>query len=293
MKNKIFETLELLDLTSPETRVVFSEKTRDIYDLVVWKDSISGVIYIDSFYTGDDTYEQANYRQEKEVSLNTGSPDYERIMDANRRLDFCRSFCSGKNLLDFGCGSGEFLRLVRPYCKSVIGVELEQGLVKEIKQTGIDCFHSLADINDKSVDALVSFHVLEHLPDPISMLVDMKKKLVEGGTVLFEVPHAGDFLLSHIISEEFKNFTLWSQHLILHTRESLRRMLMHVGFKEIEIVGVQRYPLSNHLNWLSNGLPGGHKSLLSTLDTPLLCNAYQASLNRLDATDTLIAVAKV
>ena len=293
MMNKIYKTLNLLGLTSLETRTAFSEKTRDVDDLVVWKDGMSGVIYIDSFYTGDLTYEQANYRQEKEVSLNTGAPEYERLTDAKRRLDFCRRFCVGKNLLDFGCGSGEFLNKIRPYCKSVTGVELEKGLVREIKKSGIHCFNSLSDINDKSVDLLVSFHVLEHLPDPLSTLVDLKNKVVDGGIVLFEVPHAGDFLLSHMINEEFKNFTLWSQHLILHTRESLRRMLAYVGFKEIEIIGIQRYPLSNHLYWLSKGLPGGHKSLLSVLDTPSLGDAYQDSLNRMDATDTLIAVAKV
>jgi len=56
---------------------------------------------------------------------------------------------------------------------------------------------------------------------------------------------------------------------------------------------VQRYPLSNHINWLSNGKPGGHKSSLSLIDTPALTSAYSDSLARIDATDTLVAIAKV
>ena len=47
--------------------------------------------------------------------------------------------------------------------------------------------------------------------------------------------------------------------MVLHTRETLRKTLEYVGLQDIQIEGVQRYPLSNHLNWLANGKPGGHK----------------------------------
>ena len=62
---------------------------------------------------------------------------------------------------------------------------------------------------------------------------------------------------------------------------------------DIQIEGVQRYPLSNHLNWLANGKPGGHKSPISILDSDALSEMYQNSLARIDATDTLVAIAKV
>ena len=60
----------------------------------------------------------------------------------------------------------------------------------------------------------------------------------------------------------------------------------------IQIYGVQRYGLANHFRWLIDGLPGGHKSPLVTLETPTLENAYEAALARMDATDTLIAIAQ-
>lgn len=66
-----------------------------------------------------------------------------------------------------------------------------------------------------------------------------------------------------------------------------------MGLEEIQIEGVQRYPLSNHLNWLANGKGGGHKSPLSALDSDELLDAYQNALARIDATDTLVAIAKV
>jgi hypothetical protein len=95
------------------------------------------------------------------------------------------------------------------------------------------------------------------LPKPIETLSALIKKVVSGGQILIEVPHANDFLLSVVNCEDFKKFTLWSQHLVLHTRESVRKTLNFVSLEGIQIKGVQRYPLSNHLNWLANGKAGG------------------------------------
>ena len=75
--------------------------------------------------------------------------------------------------------------------------------------------------------------------------------------------------------------------------ESYELSKEYVGLQDIQIEGVQRYPLSNHLNWLANGKPGGHKSQISMLDSDALYDMYQNSLARMDATDTLVAIAKV
>ncbi|MDP4837761.1 MAG: hypothetical protein NWS01_11550, partial [Burkholderiales bacterium] len=84
---------------------------------------------------------------------------------------------------------------------------------------------------------------------------------------------------------------LWSQHLVLHTRDSLRLLLADAGFNNIVIQGVQRYGVSNHLHWLSTKKPGGHRSLISALETPELQLAYQNALSKIDATDTLTVIA--
>ena len=119
----------------------------------------------------------------------------------------------------------------------------------------------------------------------------MKKKIGNGGSIIIEVPHANDFLLNVLKSEAFKEHTLWSQHLILHTRTSLHRFLDYVGFKNIVIRGIQRYPLSNHLWWLTKGQPGGHKKSLAMIDDVMTKAYYESALQGIDATDTLLATA--
>lgn len=289
----ILQMLEQLGLTSKQSRVLYNNRTRDVENLKVWKDSISGVIFIDDFYTGNETYVDGVYRDDIAVELKTGKPDFQRTNDAQRRFKSNLKFVAGKKIADFGCGSGDFLKLVNPFCESLIGIELQQNYIDDLNAVGISCTNNLESIEDGSLDVIVSFHVIEHLPNPLDTLALLKLKVVSGGIVLIEVPHANDFLLNAVACEEFKQFTLWSQHLVLHTRESLRKMLEFVGLKEIQIEGVQRYPLSNHLHWLAERKAGGHKSPLSSLDTAILFDAYQNSLARIDATDTLVAIAKV
>lgn len=293
VKTSVFETLEILQLASIETRKLFNNRTRDKEPLNVWIDELSKVIYIDDFYTGDDTYKDGSYRVRDQKEFQVGKSSFEETTDVSRRFDSSLPFVSDKKVMEFGCGSGDYLRLIKPHCTELVGIELQQDFVDILNNEGIRCVSNLDKINDDSIDICVSFHVIEHLPNPLDVLNSIRKKLICGGHLLIEVPHANDFLLSACLNEEFKQFTLWSQHLILHTRESLHRMLNYVGFTDIYIEGIQRYPLSNHLNWLVNGEPGGHKSHLSLIDSTMLKNAYAKSLARLDATDTLLAIAKV
>lgn len=292
MQTSIFPTLEKLGLSSKQSRVLFNNRTRDVDGLNVWKDTISGVIYIDDFYTGDKTYIEGSYRKDMVVELSTGKPDFEITSNTQRRIKSNLQFVAGKRVADFGCGNGDFLKIAKSHCADVIGIELQQKYVDKLNKDGISCVNNVDAIENNSLDVIVSFHVLEHLPNPLETLSKLMNKVVSGGKILIEVPHANDFLLSVLECEEFKQFTLWSQHLILHTRDSLKKTLEFVGLKDIQIEGVQRYPLSNHLNWLAKGKGGGHKSQLSILESDVLFDAYQGSLARINATDTLVAIAK-
>ncbi len=291
VKNKvsIFELLKSLNVTSEDTREVFAERTRDVSPLLVYKDRVSGVIYIDDFFVGEDIYKHGDYRT-KDVEKIAGRPDLERHRDCARRVESNRKFFSGKSILDFGCGAGDFLRSVAEETESVIGVELQANYRNELVKDGIKCLESLSEVASESLDTIFLFHVLEHIQNPLKILYELKSKLKPKGLLVIEVPHGGDILLNHLHNESFKSFTLWSQHLVLHTRYSLKSLLKASGFSNIMVKGCQRFPLSNHLHWLSNGKPGGHKSVLSGLDDEMLRAAYEASLNRIDGTDTLIAI---
>ena len=288
----IRETLNRIGAISDERVELFSSKTRDNPNLNVYRDTISNVIFIDNHYVGDSEYESGEYRKQPKPLTKSAGRDYEDITDSERRYNSYQQFITAKNICDFGCGAGSFLKRAQPISKSVCGVELQKNYADDLNNSGINCYESIQNI-PHSLDVVTLFHCLEHLPNPTSILKNIRAKLkTDGdGTLIVEVPHARDFLIENLKSKEFIDFTLWSQHLVLHTRESLRLLLADAGFKNIIIEGIQRYSIGNHFQWLSNKKPGGHKSLLSILQTPELIASYEKALARIDATDTIVAIA--
>lgn len=290
--SKIRETLLRLGLIKEENVEIFSEKTRDNENLLVYRDNKTKVIFINEHYVGDEEYESGDYRNQSMPLMESKSGDLEDLLDTKRRYKKYRQFVVNKKICDYGCGEGNFLRLAKPVAKSAFGVEIQKNFNVDINNDGIKCFSKLDELTEP-MDTFFLFHCLEHLPDPVTTLKEIYDNLKTGGEgkIVIEVPHAKDFLLDQLESESFKNFTLWSQHLILHTRDSLHSFLVNSGFKNVHIEGVQRYGIANHLNWLKNGKPGGHKSPLSTIETESLRNSYADALSKLDANDTLVAVA--
>ena len=287
MGSQIREMLLEIGAICEENTELFASRTRD-REVPVYRDTKSGVIYIDNFYVGSEEYVTGSYRQlDSDETLEDHS-------DARRRANDFQYLWSGRKVLDWGCGRGNFLRLVNSMggATSLYGVELQESFIDELNYDGIVCARDLRTLHEE-FEICFMFHVLEHLPDPITSLQEVRASLdPQSGLLVVEVPHANDFLLKHLDNRPFRDFTLWSQHLVLHTRESLKLLLTASGFVAEIVFGVQRYGLSNHLQWLSQGKPGGHKSPLAAIEDLDIKNAYASALVRLDANDTLIAIAR-
>jgi len=69
----------------------------------------------------------------------------------------------------------------------------------------------------------------------------------------------------------------------------MRNILRYSGFEKNEIMGCQRYPLANHLYWLSKKKPGGHDQLRFLMSSQIDA-VYESSLEKIDRTDSLIAI---
>ena len=286
-ESKIFNLLKSLNLTSDETSELFSKSTRDVQDLNVYKDSLSDVIFIKDFFIGDEVYTQGIYRKKQSFS---SAASLEDLADSDRRCEHFQKFYKDKVICDFGCGAGSFLIKSLNMTNKSYGVELQEDYRNELNKKKISCVRDIKDLPD-NIDTCFMFHVLEHLEDPIFHLSSIRSKLSKKGKIVIEVPHARDFLIKKAKVREFIEFTLWSQHLILHTRESLNLVLDKSGFKNIEVYGVQRYSLANHMQWIKDKKPGGHRGELQDIETPDLKKSYQEALNKIDSTDTLIAIA--
>ena len=206
--------------------------------------------------------------------------------DDQRRYMMLKSAITNKEILDFGCGAGGFLKKAEQVAKKVTGIELES----RVQEYWDGTFSIVPDIDSmrSKFDVITAFHVVEHLKDPRDMLRNLAGKLSPGGRLIVEVPSGEDALLTLFDCDAFQHFTYWSQHLFLFSAHTLAMLARQAGLNVVSINHYQRYPLSNHLHWLSNGKPGGHQRW-SFLDTPELNEAYARALASIGKTDTLIA----
>lgn len=206
--------------------------------------------------------------------------------DDQRRFEMLKSALVNRRLLDFGCGAAGFLHKAQALASEVVGVEPEQRVRDHWR--GALRLESGIEGAGEGFDLVTAFHVVEHLPDPIKTLKALAKCLKDRGRLVLEVPSSEDALLTLYRNDAFQRFTYWSQHLYLFNPETLRQLSVQAGLNVVSIEQYQRYPLSNHLYWLSRNLPGGYQRW-AFLDTPALGEAYRASLAAIGKCDTLVA----
>ena len=239
--------------------------------------------------------ELSHYTEKKDISYwsaeNRKNALVKSFEDDERRKNQFLHIISDKKWLDIGTGMGGILDLLRPFAKNVVAVEPQQKALELLKKEGFEVYQDISKVPTDDFDIITLFHVFEHLTEPLQTLQMAHSKLKKGGKIIIEVPHANDFLLSFLDLNAFKDFTFWSEHLVLHNRQSLSTFLDKAGFKNIVIKGFQRHPLANHLHWLKEQKPGGHINW-NILRTDDLDRAYAHLLNEMNMTDTLIAIAE-
>jgi 2-polyprenyl-3-methyl-5-hydroxy-6-metoxy-1,4-benzoquinol methylase len=295
--NTIYRSLLAGKLVSPENIEVIHHRTRDM-ELLVLRDSKSRVIFL------EEALEQRFYNQAGDVQDQDGDEHLshtfdggvvrsKKLEDEGRRLKQFLPFIKGKSICDFGTGHGLFLDLCVGVASQVNGVELRQECINNIHRRLGDSVSVKPSIEDfqQAFDVVTMFHVLEHLEDQQAHLQMAYKVLKSGGQIILEVPHAEDFLIEKVALEAFYDFSFWSEHLILHTRGTIRHFLQAAGFADIKIFPFQRFGYANHLHWLRHGKPGGH-DIYKDIPSDEFDQSYREFLCQRNWSDTLIATAR-
>ena len=289
-ENRIKSLLIDLGICEVSSIKSYYPKVRDGDDVAVLKCNKSGVIFLSS----SSHIDISHYEEKKGFSYWTAEDRKqavnEGVEDKIRRKELLQNIVANRKWMDIGTGAGGILDELSSFASKVSAVEPQKSVRDSLEKLGYDVYPNIESVTESDFDIVTLFHVFEHFTNPLEDLKKISQRITSKGKVLIEVPHANDFLISFLEHESFKKFTFWGEHLILHTRHSLTRFLEEVGFEEIIISGCQRYPLANHLHWLSKNQPGGHQKW-NFLRTSELDVAYSQMLAQLDKTDTLIAIA--
>ena len=162
-----------------------------------------------------------------------------------------------KNIVDLGCGRGEFLELMSEHHIPVTGIDVYDEFVQYCQDKGLnakeaDALSYMQSLEDNSIDGIFMSQVAEHLESGylLNLLAQSYAKLQKGSYFIAETPNPTSLITFT------KTFYLDPTHIKPVHPETFKFMLEFVGFKEVQIVYTEsskpeldyRFPLLNSSN---------------------------------------------
>ena len=140
-------------------------------------------------------------------------------------------------ILDVGCGRGEWLELLVTNGYPAKGVDLNQIMVTQSRELGLDVvegnvFDYFTHVASDSLSVVTGFHIVEHLPlkTMITLFDQAYRVLKPGGMVIFETPNPENILVGSC------NFYYDPTHRNPIPPEALSFLLETRGYENLEII---------------------------------------------------------
>lgn len=192
----------------------------------------------------------------------------------NKKLKLINSFeTEHKNLLDIGCGTGDFLLNCKNNDWSVVGVEPNMN-ARNLAETKLcenntsKIFSEISLIGSEKFDVITLWHVLEHIPDLNEYISKLKLMLKPNGVLVVAVPNYKCYDAKY-----YKEF--WAAY-------DVPRHLWHFSKKSIQLLFskqkmdvVKIYPMvfdSFYVSLLSEKYKRGATNLFMAFSVGLLSN---------------------
>jgi SAM-dependent methyltransferase len=119
------------------------------------------------------------------------------------RYAFARRYVAGKRVLDVACGEGYGSALLAGVASAVTGIDIDAGTIAHARAS----YAALPNVRfeqasatalplpDASVDAVVSFETIEHLPrtEQPQLLAEIARVLTEDGVLVMSAPNPDEY----------------------------------------------------------------------------------------------------
>jgi len=267
MKDDALNNAAICPLCSGMVDVVLASELRRGHGNVKYCEGCQHGFLINNQIVDEKAYYAEEYRKEYSHNAEEASTNAREIFDvyksyqSERLKEVTPELGLSKSLLEVGASSGQFLTHVKDLVYKVDAIELDEACCEFLKnELGIAVdsnFLRESVFADELYDVVCAFQVLEHVPDPVSFIRDLKQSTKEDGVIFVEVPNLHDPLLTVWDVDTYKKFFYHSAHLHYFTEHSLRQVALNAGFGEeqIEISFTQDYNVLNHLHWVMNNGP--------------------------------------
>lgn len=184
MKKKIYLTVKDYSVSGEEFKLFYNEEM-DLLETIPQP----SIEKLPEYYKSEDYISHTDNKRNFFEKLYY----FVKSISLKRKLKIINEFSlNGKNLLDVGCGTGDFLRIAQKNNWDVIGIEPNEK-AREIanKKTNNSVFlpEKLSKLESRSFDVITLWHVLEHLPKFEDQFSKFKNLLKPNGTLIIAVPN--------------------------------------------------------------------------------------------------------
>jgi O-antigen chain-terminating methyltransferase len=186
-----------------------------------------------------------------------GTPD-EIKADVKQYLTVLNDAGISSDILDVGCGRGEWLEVLRDAGFRARGIDYNRIQIQHCKQLSLDVIESealtyLRSPADESLNAVTAFHFVEHLPIQtlVRFIDEVGRKLRPGGLLLVETPNPENLLVGSC------NFYLDPTHQKPIPIPTMKLLLEARGFRCLQVMKLHPVPsvqievkdqLTSHVN---------------------------------------------
>jgi len=153
-----------------------------------------------------------------------------------RQADYVDRFAGASDVLDLGCGRGEFLDLLRAHGISATGVDANADMIEECRARGLTARHAdalehLSSLPDESLGGLTALQVVEHCePDYLVRLLQTAfAKMRPGAPIVLETINAACWVAF------FESYIRDITHVRPLHPETLKFLVVAAGFEGVDI----------------------------------------------------------
>ncbi len=138
------------------------------------------------------------------------------------RIKFIKKFKKKGDLLDFGCGTGEFANFAKNFY-NVSAFDFSSKLSDFVTDTYKIKTYSNIDKINKRFDVITLFDVLEHVEKPLQVLEKLNLKLKKNGIIIFYSPNKNSLGFDVLGSQS--NLCIPPYHLTYFNSETISKYL--------------------------------------------------------------------
>lgn len=173
-------------------------------------------------------------------------------------------------LLDVGCATGKFLRLMQSVGWRVAGIELDAAAASKARAVTPEIFEgdpTAAPFARHRFDVITSFHVVEHLPEPRAALARMLDWLSPDGVMIVEVPNVGG--VGGRIFGRYWSGLDFPRHLTHFTPATMTAMVERAGGRVVDVRHrtKPRWLIRSGRHWLRDRPRASARWALAALDS--------------------------